>query len=243
MFVVTLNKPVLKKIAVVTCCALVLVAGVAIVGGVIKGKTEAVNVAANTSVKNTDDMVNYLLGYGVDTDVGTAEVSNVKVPKKFDADFEAFNEVIKKSGGDLNKYKGKTVEKWLILSPGRSTADQQAYAVLLIYKEKIVGSYIITKPAGEVLALSETVGENKADGNAQNTMTDAEVAQETAETAAAAEAGAAGATGDAAAVEDIVEQSKQTAAEIDQLVDGVTAGTKVEGEATQTAAEADFPTE
>ena len=67
--------------------------------------------------------------------------------------FTAFNQVVQESGLDLGSYKGKTVEKWTLLCPQLSTGDEDTYCVLLVYKTKPVGAYLLEKPSGEVSGL------------------------------------------------------------------------------------------
>ena len=45
------------------------------------------------------------------------------------------------------------MEKWTLLCPELSTGDQDAYCVLLVYKAKAIGAYLLQKPSGEVTGL------------------------------------------------------------------------------------------
>ena len=87
------------------------------------------------------------------TDLSSAAVDKVKIPKKWDDSFTAFNQVVQESDLDLSDYKGKTVEKWTLLCPALSTGDQDTYCVLLVYKAKAIGAYLLEKPSGEVTGL------------------------------------------------------------------------------------------
>ena len=60
---------------------------------------------------------------------------------------------MQESGLDLANYKGKTVEKWTVLCPQLSTEEHDTYCVLLVYKAKAVGAYLLQKPSGEVTGL------------------------------------------------------------------------------------------
>ena len=86
-------------------------------------------------------------------DLASAAVDKVKIPKKWDDSFAAFNQIVQESGLDLADYKGKTVEKWTVLCPELSTGDHDTYCVLLVYKAKAVGAYLLQKPSGEVTGL------------------------------------------------------------------------------------------
>ena len=75
-------------------------------------------------------------------------MDKVKIPKKWDDSFAAFNQIVQESGLDLADYKGKTVEKWTVLCPQLSTGDHDTYCVLLVYKLRPWGHiYCKSRPA------------------------------------------------------------------------------------------------
>ena len=113
----------------------------------------AANADAAPGIETTQDIGTYFTGYGFETDLASATVDKVKIPKKWDDSFTAFNQVVQESDLDLSDYKGKTVEKWTLLCPELSTGDQDAYCVLLVYKAKAIGAYLLQKPSGEVTGL------------------------------------------------------------------------------------------
>ena len=140
MFVCTLRKGGLRKLAVVAVCGVVL-AGAAITVGVVRNKGDAVDAAAqggalSQQITSAQDVATFLQGYGVEVDPTTAEVSTVTVPRKWDDNFKAFNEVIKESGLDLSRVKNKKVDKWVVLIPAQSTETQKSYGVVLVYKNE-----------------------------------------------------------------------------------------------------------
>ena len=157
MFMVTVHKDSLRRFAAMLGCAVVLCAVLLGVNSLADGARATAAAAAGDTVKSAEDMANYLLGYGVEVDVSTAQVLQVTIPKKFDKSFQAFNEVIQDSGMDLAKYKGKLAEKWVLQSPNRTVEDQTAYAVLLVRNAKVIGGYLLYQPSGEVLSLKQTL--------------------------------------------------------------------------------------
>ena len=85
MFVCTLRKGGLRKLAVVAVCGVVL-AGAAITVGVVRNKGDAVDAAAqggalSQQITGAQDVATFLQGYGVEVDPTTAEVSTVTVPR------------------------------------------------------------------------------------------------------------------------------------------------------------------
>ena len=106
------------------------------------------------TIEGTDDMVTWLTSLGVEADIASAKVEQVRVPKKWDDSFSAFNEVLRAGGFDLARCRGKTVEKWDLVAPNRSAGDQTVSAILLVRKKQLVGAYRIARPSGEVTPLT-----------------------------------------------------------------------------------------
>lgn len=159
MFVVTLKKAGLKKVGVgVICCALVVFS--AVLGRYISGRSVmAAAAASGNKIESAQDIQTWFTGYGLDVDAATIAADQVKIPRRWDDSFSAFNGVVQQSGMDLARYKGKTVEKWSALLPAASNGETSRYGVLLVYKKKAVGAYLLEKPSGTVLGLQDAQNE------------------------------------------------------------------------------------
>lgn len=202
MFMVTLSRPGLKKLGAVTLCGVLLVGAVV---GVSHWRSSSVSASAQPSsdkIETTQDIGTFFSARGFEVDLASASVDKVKIPRKWDDSFTAFNEVVQQSGMDLDKYKGKTVEKWLALCPARSKGEEKCYAVLLVHKQKPIGAYLLTKPSGEVtglqaaaetslpLDLNEMEASAQFGSEAEETQAEAQPAEETAAQPEAAETAA-----------------------------------------------------
>ena len=97
----------------------------------------------------------WFTGYGLDVDGASITADKVKIPRKWDDSFSAFNGVVQQSGLDLARYKGKTVEKWTALIPAAGSGDASRYGVLLVYRKKAIGAYVLEKPSGTVTGLQD----------------------------------------------------------------------------------------
>ena len=152
MFVVTLKKAGLKKVGVgVICCALVVFS--AVLGRYISGRSVmAAAAASGNKIESAQDIQTWFTGYGLDVDAATIAADKVKIPRRWDDSFSAFNGVVQQSGMDLTRYKGKTVEKW---TAAVSKGDTMSYGVLLVYKKKAIGAYLLEKPSGVVTGLKD----------------------------------------------------------------------------------------
>ena len=157
MFVVTLSKTSLKKLgAGAACCALVVFS--AMLGRFISTRTVAVAAPVNR-IESAQDIQTWFTGYGLEVDGASITADKVKIPRRWDDSFSAFNGVVQQSGMDLARYKGKTVEKWSALLPAASNGETSRYGVLLVYKKKAVGAYLLEKPSGTVLGLQDAQNE------------------------------------------------------------------------------------
>ncbi len=164
MFVLTLGKKGLRRLGAAAVCGIALAGAVLAVSGFIHagdGALEANAPAAQSGataipekIAVSEDIAAFFKGFGLEVDLTTATVDKVKVPKKWDESFSAFNTVVKESGFDLAESKGKTVEKWLVECPARSDGQNTCQCVLLVYKEKPVGAYLLSQPSGEVTSLT-----------------------------------------------------------------------------------------
>ena len=153
MFVVTLNKASFRKVGVgVMCCALVVFS--AMLGRYISSRSVAASAGVN-KIESAQDIQTWFTGYGLDVDGASITADKVKIPRKWDDSFSAFNGVVQQSGMDLTRYKGKTVEKWTALLPAASRGDVSSYGVLLVYKKKAIGAYLLEKPSGTVTGLKD----------------------------------------------------------------------------------------
>ena len=153
MFVVTLSKASVKKLGVgAMCCALVVFS--AMLGRYISTRSVAVAAAGN-KIESAQDIQTWFTGYGLDVDGASITADKVKIPRKWDDSFSAFNGVVQQSGMDLARYKGKTVEKWTALIPAASSGETSRYGVLLVYKKKAVGAYLLERPSGVVVGLKD----------------------------------------------------------------------------------------
>lgn len=165
MFVLTLNKKRIGKIAAA-------VLAVALVGGIgagvknyfFKDTTAAASAKQRFEMSTTQDMADYIAQKGYTVDLQSAQVKEVKIPKKFDAEFENFNEKIKKTDDlSLDKYKKDKVNKWTFTITDYDVEGKTAVAVLLVKKDKLIGAYMLQMPEGTAYPLSRGGTETSGD--------------------------------------------------------------------------------
>ena len=153
MFVITLSRTSLKKLGLgAMCCALVVCS--ALLGRYISTRTVTAAASVN-KIESAQDIQTWFTGYGLEVDGASITADKVKIPRKWDDSFSAFNGVVQQSGMDLTRCKGKTVEKWTALIPAASSGETSRYGVLLVWRKKAVGAYLLERPSGVVVGLKD----------------------------------------------------------------------------------------
>ena len=159
MFVLTLNKKTSGKILrnVITVC-LILAVALAVKNFVFGKRQTVAAVKQNFEMTTTQQMADYVLSKGYTVDLQSAQVKEVRIPRKFDAEFENFNDKIRQTDGlSLEKYKNDRVSKWTFDIVDYDVEGKTAVAALLVHKEKLIGAYIIQQPDGTAHSLSKDI--------------------------------------------------------------------------------------
>lgn len=192
MFVLTLGKKSLRRLGAAAVCGIALAGAVLAVSGFIHAGDGALEASASAAggtgvpqtITGSQDITAFFQSFGLEVDLTTATVDQVKIPKKWDESFSAFNTVVKESGFDLADSKGKKVEKWVAECPARSDGENTCQCVLLVYKEKPVGAYLLNQPSGEVLGLAGAAATPAPLTDEQAAQTAAGFGEQAAETSA-----------------------------------------------------------
>ncbi len=95
-------------------------------------------------IKTEEDRTEFLKQFGWEVKPTAVEQKNVKVPKEFDSIFNTYNELQKRQGLDLSKYKGKNVTRYTYEVTNFDGYDGTVYANIIIYKNRVIGGDICT---------------------------------------------------------------------------------------------------
>ncbi len=93
-------------------------------------------------IKDEEDVKKFAenLGFSVETPKETEEI---KIPVKFDAVTQKYNDLQKSQGFNIEKYKNKTVKRYTFsvsgLPDNMSLPEDEVLLTLLVYKDKIIG--------------------------------------------------------------------------------------------------------
>ncbi len=158
MFVLTINKKQGgRALTAVLGVCFVLGAAAGIKNYIFRDQETAASAKTSFEMETTRQMADYILTKGYTVDLQSAQVKEVRIPKKFDAEFENFNDKIKATDGlSLEKYKNDKVNKWTFEITDYDVQDKTAVAVLLVRKDKLIGAYLIQQPDGTAHSMTKT---------------------------------------------------------------------------------------
>ena len=136
----------LKFVAVILAAAAVLVSIALISGRADVLTTKAI--AAQTKdinyekIKTEEDRREFLHQFGWETEDGEIESVTIKLPGDFDRIMIEYNELQKSQGLDLQKFKGREVERFTYKVTNYPAYDGVVYANIIVYRNRVIGGDI-----------------------------------------------------------------------------------------------------
>lgn len=132
------------KFAAVVCAAVVTLAALIIFVPEYTPRTTAA-IAAKTvnytfdKISTNEDRVAFLKQFGWETDGNVIEEVTMRIPSEFDRVMNTYNELQKKMGLDLSKYKGKEVTRYTYVVTNYPGYEGTVNANVIVYKKRVVG--------------------------------------------------------------------------------------------------------
>ena len=147
MFIYSLKASTIKFFAVVCVALATLITLIAFIP--VAAVDDNVAAAANadfdySGIKTNDDRVKFLSQFGWQVDPEAVESIEVTVPEEFDKIFTAYNELQKRQGLDLTKFKGKNVQRYTYKILNYDGYDGTVYANILVYRNKVIAGDVCT---------------------------------------------------------------------------------------------------
>ena len=154
MFVFSFKASTLKYIGVMSLCTVAIILTVSLVPSdslSVGSDNRIIEVSAERKAgdfKNIDtneDRIAFLKSYGWETDGMLISEADVVIPHEFDSLYEEYNQLQKNEGLNLEKYKGKKVKMYIYKV---NNAEEDAYASILVYKNRVIGGDITAAMSG-----------------------------------------------------------------------------------------------
>ncbi|MBE6596299.1 MAG: DUF4830 domain-containing protein [Ruminococcaceae bacterium] len=146
MFIYSLRASTIKFFAVI-CVALValitLIAFVPDYGDSVVDQTVSKDASISyDKIKTNEDRIEFLSQFGWEVKAEAVTASEVTIPNEFDKVFTGYNEIQKRQGLDLSKYKKKNVMRYTYEITNYNGYDGTVYANLIIYRNRVIGGDI-----------------------------------------------------------------------------------------------------
>ena len=141
MFIYSLKASTIKFFAVVCVALATLITLIAFipVAAIDKDVAASANVDIDYSgIKTNDDRIKFLAQFGWQVDPEAVESVEVTIPEEFDKIFTAYNELQKRQGLDLNKFRKKNVQRYTYKITNYDGYDGTVYANILVYRNKVI---------------------------------------------------------------------------------------------------------
>ncbi len=164
MIVITTKLTRRKFVAAILVICIVACSTVVMVN---RGKNSEITDVAGmkeAKLKNNEDRVLLLEGYGWVIDKEPLEFMEVKIPNEFDGVYNEYNEIQKKQGFDLSEYAGKRVMRYTYKINNHPSNEDGVVANIIVYKSKLIAGDVCSPKLGGFmhgLAREENVAESK----------------------------------------------------------------------------------
>lgn len=153
MFIYSLRASTLKFFAVICVSLVALITMIAFIpaygtdgdGYVASSKDMDVEY---DGVKTGEDRIEFLKQFGWEVKADPKESVEVTIPAEFDKVFTGYNEIQRRQGLDLSKYKKKKVMRYTYEITNYEGAEGTVYANLLIYRNRVIGGDVCSADTG-----------------------------------------------------------------------------------------------
>ena len=144
MFIYSLKASTIKFCAVVCVALATLITLIAFIPVVaVDDVATSANAEINYSgIKTNDDRSAFFSQFGWQGKPDAVESAEVTIPEEFDKIFTAYNEIQKRYGLDLSKYRGKNVRRYTYEVTNYDGYDGTVYANILVYRNKVIAGDI-----------------------------------------------------------------------------------------------------
>lgn len=153
MFIVTAKVPRKKMLAgavTVLCCCLVIATAI-----IVTSSGRAVTTSTEVSkIRSNEDRIAYLNELGWEVSAQPVTTEELMIPETFDESYDDYLALQTRQGFDLTKYAGKRVKRYTYDITNHSDSEAGVQAVLLIYKNKIIGGQLQASDGSFVLPLT-----------------------------------------------------------------------------------------
>ncbi|MBE6541002.1 MAG: DUF4830 domain-containing protein [Ruminococcaceae bacterium] len=146
MFICTVRANTLKFFSVIAVSIIALCAIILMVPEYTPVSTKAITAEAEKynydKIKTVDDVIGFLAQFGWEVEPTPVEEVKIKIPGEFDKVMNSYNELQRKQGLDLSKYRDREVTRYTFKVKNFSDYNGTVMANVIVYKKKVIGGDI-----------------------------------------------------------------------------------------------------
>ena len=147
MFVYSLRASTLKFFAVVCVALTALITMITFIPGYYGGELGYITTGSEKEIrydkiKTNEDRVNFLAQFGWQVKGEPVESADITLPSEFDKIFAGYNEIQKRQGLDLSRYKNKTVTRYTYEVNNYEGEEGRVFANVIVYRGKVIAGDI-----------------------------------------------------------------------------------------------------
>ncbi len=146
MFVYSIRATTIKFFGVICVALAALIALIAFVPTYAQTSTPTAGQESKEisyeKVKTVEDAIRFLAQFGWQTEAESAKTVDVTLPGEFDKVFTGYNELQKRQGLDLSKYRNKDVRRYTLTVTNYPDYEGTVYANVLVYRNRVIGGDI-----------------------------------------------------------------------------------------------------
>ena len=152
MFVCTLRANTLKFFGIIGIALIALVSLIVFVPRYEISSTAAILKEKESfrfdKIKTNEDRIAFLAQYGWEVSESPAEEVTLSIPAEYDRIMKTYNELQKKQGLDLSKYKGRDVMRYTYEITNYPGYTGKVLANVIVYKNREIGGDICSTDTG-----------------------------------------------------------------------------------------------
>ena len=145
MFVYSIRATTIKFFGVICVALAALITLIAFVPTYVESSAQTGAEGGEISydkVKSVEDAQKFLAQFGWEVDAATAKTVQVTMPAEFDKVFVGYNELQKRQGLDLSKYRNREVTRYTFTVTNYKGYEGTVLANVLVYRNRVIGGDI-----------------------------------------------------------------------------------------------------
>lgn len=116
----------------------VLAAGIGLIGAGLLTDRPSVPIST-VAVTDNAGRIAFLGGFGWQVDEEPSEILEIVIPDQFDSVYEQYNQLQKKQGYDLTRWRGKTARRYTYRILNYPNAQDEVFANLILCDGQVIG--------------------------------------------------------------------------------------------------------